>query len=201
MGDTIIGIIESGKFRRLWPKPASMEDLARLTSIQPMQAIPPENGELDLSVHEGKIIAVRGDDHGGWVYSAEVIDTGGAIAKTLATKVFAKPTEADVPLGGLGNIDQPHLSEEGASDTKAAELAMVENGQIFLWSQPDVSAELFSDDPWVGRAREPIQIPDGAHCGIVTQIGPEGPAELTAITDPLQVLIIEALFDLRRKMK
>jgi hypothetical protein len=26
------------------------------------------------------------------------------------------------------------LSEEGASDMQAAELAMVENGQIFLWS-------------------------------------------------------------------
>ena len=201
MGDTTIGIIESGKFRRLWPKPASMEDVARLTSIQPMQAIPPENGELDLSEHEGKIIAVRGDDQGGWVYSAEVIDTGGAIAKTLASEVFAKPTEGGFPFGELRVSGRPDVSEEGASDTKAAELAMVENGQIFLWSQPDVSAELFSDDPWVGRAREPIQIPDGARCGIVTQIGPEGPAELTAITDPLQVLIIEALFDLRRKMK
>ena len=113
MSDTIIGIIENGKFRRLWPKPASMEDGARLTSIQPMQAILPENGELDLSEHEGKIIAVRGDDQGDWVYSTEVIDTGGAIAKTLASKVFAKPTDADVPLVGFGNIDHKHLSEEG----------------------------------------------------------------------------------------
>jgi hypothetical protein len=201
MGDTIIGLVEDGKFRRLWPKPASMEDVARLTSIQPMQAIPPDNGELDLAAHEGKIIAVRGDDQGSWVYSAEVIDTGGEIAKTLATKVFTKPTEADGPLGGLGNIDHPPLSEEGASDTKASELAIVKNGQIFLWSQPDFPAKLFSDDPWVGRAREPIKIPDGARCGVVTQIGSEGPATLTAIADPLQVLIIEALFDLRRKMK
>ena len=98
MSGTTIGIIESCKFRRLWPKPASMEDVARLTSIKPMQAIPPENGELDLTAHEGKIIAVRGDDQGDWVYSAEVIDTGGKIAKTLATKVFTKPTEADIPL-------------------------------------------------------------------------------------------------------
>ena len=201
MGDTIIGIIEGGKFKRLWPKPASMEDVAQLTSIQPMQAIPPENGELDLSAHEGKIIAVRGDDQGGWVYSAEVIDTGGAIAKTLATKVFAKPTEADVPLGGLGNIGPPHLSEEEASDTKAAELAMVENGQIFLWSLPDLPAELFSVDPWVGRAREPLPVPDGTHYGIVTLIQPGGRAAFTAISDPLQVLILNALFDLRRKMK
>jgi hypothetical protein len=201
MGDTIIGLVEDGKFRRLWPETDSMEDVSRLTSIQPMQAIPPENGELNLAAHEGKIIAVRGADQGGWVYSAEVIDMGGAIAKTLATKVFAKPTDADVPLGGLGNIELPHLNEEGASDTRDAELAIVENGRIFLWSQPDLPAELFSDDPWVGRAREPIQIPDGARCGIVTQIGSEGPAVLTAITDPLQLLIIEGLFDLRRKMR
>jgi hypothetical protein len=166
-----------------------------------MQAILPENGELDLSEHEGKIIAVHGDDQGDWVYSTEVIDTGGAIAKTLASEVFAKPTDADVPLGGLGNIDHKDLSEEGASDTMAAELAMVENGQIFLWSQPGLPAELFSDDPWVGRVREPLQVPDGAHCGIVTLTGPEGRAAFTAITDPLQVLIVEAIFDLRRKMK
>jgi hypothetical protein len=183
MGDTTIGIIESGKFRRLWPKPASMEDVARLTNIQPMQAIPPENGELDLAEHEGKIIAVRGDDQGGWVYSAEVIDTGGEIAKTLATKVFTKPTEADIPFGGLGNIDHPHLSEEGASETKEAELALVENGQFFLWSQPGQPAELSSDPPWVGRPREPLRAPDGARCGIVTIIGPGRPAAFTAITN------------------
>ena len=48
-----------------------------------MQAIPPENGELDLSEHKGKIIAVRGIDQGSWVYSAEVIDTGGAVEQAL----------------------------------------------------------------------------------------------------------------------
>lgn len=199
MGDTTIGIIESGKFRRLWPKHASMVVGVRLTSIQPIQAIPPESGELDLSEHEGKIIAVRGDDQGGWVYSAEVIDTGGTIAKTLASEVFAKPTQTDVRLGGPGIIDHQRLSEEGANGTKTAELAMVENGQVFLWSQPDLPAELFGDDPWVGRPREPMQVPDGARCGIVTIIGPEGQAGFTAITDSLQVLILRALFDLRRK--
>ena len=201
MSDTIIGILENGKFRRLWPKPASKEDKTRLTSIQPMQAISPENGELNLSEHEGKIIAVRGDDQGGWVYSAQVIDTGGVIAKTLASEAFAKPTEADFPLSGFGSLDDHHVSEVGAHDTKAAELAMLENGQIFLWSQPDVPAELFSDDPWVGRDREPLKVPDGAHCGIVTLSQSGGRAAFTAITDQFQTLILEALFNLRRKLK
>ena len=200
MSDTIIGLIENGEFRRLWPKPTSMADGVRLTSIQPMQAIPPENGELDLSEHEGKIIAVRGDDQGGWVYSVEVIETGGTIAKTLASEIFVKPTQTDLSFSGLGIIDHQHMSEEGANDTKTAELAMVVNGQVFLWSQPDLPAELYGDNPWVGRPREPMQVPEGARCGIVTVIGPERKAGFTAITDSLQVLILEALFDLRRKM-
>ena len=78
---------------------------------------------------------------------------------------------------------------------------MVENGQVFLWSQPDLPAKLYSDYPWVGREREPIHIPDGAICGIVTVNGPEGRADFSSITNPLQVLILRALFDLRRKLK
>ena len=198
MSETIIGIIESGKFEKLWPKPASMEDKTRLTSIQPMQAIPPENGELDLSEHEGKIMAVRGDDQGARLYSAEVIDTGGAIAKTLASEVFAKSTERGFPFGELRVPGRLDVSEEEAGETKEAELALVEDGQFFLWSQPGQPAELTSDPPWVGRPQEPLRAPEGARCGIVSTIGPGRQSAFTAITDILQVLIIEAIFDLRR---
>ncbi len=37
-------------------------------------AIPPEAGELDLSLYEGKVIVVQGHDGGGWIYSASVVE-------------------------------------------------------------------------------------------------------------------------------
>jgi hypothetical protein len=199
MSETIIGIVEEGRLRRLWPKLASMEVGTRLTNIKPMQAIPPESGELNLSGNEGNIIAIKGYDQGGWIYSAEVIDAGGVILKNLAMEVFTAPKDEVATSGGFGSIDYEHWRKEGINDIRGAELAVVENGQVFLWSQPDLPAKLYSDDPWVGREREPLQIPDGALCGIVTLIEPEGRADFASITNPLQVLTIKALFDLRRK--
>jgi len=75
---------------------------------------------------EVKVIRDEISDHD--PFSAQVIDTGGVIVKTLVSEIFAKPTEADVPLGGFGILDHQHLSEEeGAADMQAPELAMVEN--------------------------------------------------------------------------
>jgi len=77
-----------------------------------MQSIPPENGELNLSGNEGNIIAVHGDDQGGWVYSAEVIDSSGAILKTLAMEVFTKPKDGIASPAGLDSIDYEHEPKE-----------------------------------------------------------------------------------------
>ncbi|PKN63127.1 MAG: hypothetical protein CVU57_20905 [Deltaproteobacteria bacterium HGW-Deltaproteobacteria-15] len=79
------------------------------------------------------------------------------------------------------------------------QLALVENGEIFLWAQPDHPAELSEDPPYVGHPRRPLRAPGGARCGLVTELGPEGHASFTIVTDPVQTLMVEALFELRRK--
>ncbi|MBT8364775.1 MAG: hypothetical protein KJP23_08725 [Deltaproteobacteria bacterium] len=82
--------------------------------------------------------------------------------------------------------------------TGKSELAIVEAGNIFLWSEPNSPVELYSDSPVVGHARTPLLPPAEAICGIVTHIGPEGHASFTALTD-VQELIVSALFELRRR--
>ena len=88
MGDILIGIVENGRFKLLWPEPEFPTEV-RLTSIGMQEAVPPESGELDLTEYEGRAIAVQG--HGSdWIYSAAVIDSGGPIATALVREVLEK---------------------------------------------------------------------------------------------------------------
>ena len=82
--------------------------------------------------------------------------------------------------------------------TNKEQLALVIEGRFYLWSNPNSPAELSSDPPQVGHPRAPLTAPEGTRCAIVTELGPEGYAEFTAITDPVQILQVEALFELRR---
>ena len=84
-------------------------------------------------------------------------------------------------------------------ETLKSELAIIEDGKILLWSEPNSPAELFSDSPVVGHARTPLLPPAEAICGIVTHLGHEGHASFDALTDKLQELIVHALFELRRQ--
>jgi hypothetical protein len=84
-------------------------------------------------------------------------------------------------------------------ETLISELAIVETGSIFLWSEPNSPAELYSDSPVVGHARTPLLPPAEATCGIVTHIGPERHASFATITDRVQELIVSALFELKRQ--
>ena len=83
--------------------------------------------------------------------------------------------------------------------TGNSELAIIETGNIFLWSESNSPAKLYSDSPVVGHARTPLLPPAEAKCGIVTNMGPEEHASFTALTDKVQELIVHALFDLRRQ--
>lgn len=89
MNDILIGMVEGGKFKRLWPTPALPGEV-RLTSIQMQEARPPESGELNLAEYEGCAAAVQGHDQGGWIYSARVIDSGSPIVSALVEEVFGK---------------------------------------------------------------------------------------------------------------
>jgi hypothetical protein len=84
-----------------------------------------------------------------------------------------------------------------ANDTQ---LAWIENGKIYLFSEPQTAAELSSDAAYVGHPRSPLVPPEGAKCGVVTELGPEGHAGFDAITDPVQILVVESLFELKRKI-
>jgi len=87
MDQIIIGIVENGEFRPLWPGQGALGTVD-LTSIRPQEALSPESGKLDLREYEGKAIAVQGNDQGGWIYSASVIDAGGPLVTALVQKVF-----------------------------------------------------------------------------------------------------------------
>jgi len=89
MGQIIIGVVENGEFRPLWPGRGALGTVD-LTSIRPQEARSPESGKLDLREYEGKAIAVQGNDQGGWIYSASVIDAGGPLVTALVQKVFGQ---------------------------------------------------------------------------------------------------------------
>jgi hypothetical protein len=88
MNKIFIGIVNNGKFNLLYPRPTPEIHEMRFTRIQAMEAKPPETGEIILGEYEGKAIAVQGNNQGGWVYSAEVIDKGGPLVTTLVRSVF-----------------------------------------------------------------------------------------------------------------
>lgn len=50
--------------------------------------MPPESGELNLNQYEGQAIMIQKLDQGGWIYSAEVIDTAGPILSAVVEKLF-----------------------------------------------------------------------------------------------------------------
>ena len=76
-------------------------------------------------------------------------------------------------------------------------LAIVEDGKIYLWSEPSNPAELSSDAMNVGHALTPIAIPHGARAGLVT-ILPGNAAFFSPIEDPVKASIVCALFELKR---
>ena len=89
MDQIFVGIVENGEFRSLWPVQSAI-GTTELTSIRPQEARSPESGKVDLSEFEGKTIAVQGNDQGGWIYSASVIDAGGPIITALVQHVFGQ---------------------------------------------------------------------------------------------------------------
>ncbi len=83
-----IGIVRSTQFKVLSPKNST--GIARLTTIQMQESRSPESAELVLTDNEGQAIAVQGHDGGGWIYSANIIDTAGPIVTALVEAVFGE---------------------------------------------------------------------------------------------------------------
>jgi len=86
-----IGLVESGKFHLLAPRPSSpLSAVIRLTGMQMQEARPPESDELNLEPYEGKAVMVHGHNGGGWIYRAAVVDSGGPLVTALVIKVFGE---------------------------------------------------------------------------------------------------------------
>ena len=86
MEEKFLGIVENGVFKALSRDKSIVP--YRFTAIQMQEARPPESGELRLSEYEGKVVMITGSGSGGgWVYSAEVIDSGGPIVRMLAEQL------------------------------------------------------------------------------------------------------------------
>jgi len=65
-------------------------NVVRLTEMPMQAAVAPEVQEISVKTQEGKAIMVEGRSSGGWIYSAELIDTAGLILNALVQKVFSR---------------------------------------------------------------------------------------------------------------
>jgi hypothetical protein len=72
-GEEIIGVVEDGRLRVLYPAGAGQRHL-RLTTADARDGTAPEAGEIDLSGDEGALLRVRGERRGDWFYSADVLE-------------------------------------------------------------------------------------------------------------------------------
>jgi len=61
----------------------------RLTELQMQEGQLPESKEINLDKYEGLVIMVSGNDSGNWIYSAQIVEVGGAILSAIAKKVFS----------------------------------------------------------------------------------------------------------------
>lgn len=84
--EQVLGVVNDGRFDRL----EGSGTPARLTAIQPQEAIPPEAREIDLRAYEGRAILVEGQDQGGWIYSAAIIDEAGPILTQVVKRAFVQ---------------------------------------------------------------------------------------------------------------
>jgi hypothetical protein len=84
-----LGIVQNGLFHQVLPK-STGNGTKQFTSIAPQQAVDPQSGELSFGEYEGFAIMISGNDHGGWVFDAEVIDCAGPIVTALVNELLGK---------------------------------------------------------------------------------------------------------------
>lgn len=87
MSRLFIGIVERGVLELLFPK-SEPSSFVRLTSTGVQDSVPPENGELNLVEYEQTAIAVEGYVADGWIYCANIVDTGEPIVTALVERIY-----------------------------------------------------------------------------------------------------------------
>ena len=87
--DQFLCVVKDGKTVVLLPE-SEAGNAVRLTEMPMQRAVAPEVQEISVKKHEGKAIMVTGRSGGGWIYSAELIETAGPILSALVQKVFSR---------------------------------------------------------------------------------------------------------------
>ena len=87
--DQFLCAVKDGKIVVLLPE-SEAGNVVRLTEMPMQAAVAPEVQEISVKKHEGKAIMVAGRSGGGWIYSAELIETAGPILSALVQKVFSR---------------------------------------------------------------------------------------------------------------
>jgi hypothetical protein len=82
-------VVKDGTIVILLPE-SEAGNVVRLTEMPMQKAVAPEVQEISVKKHEGKAIMVEGRSSGGWIYSAELIETAGPILSALVQKVFSR---------------------------------------------------------------------------------------------------------------
>lgn len=88
IGTEFLGVVQDGKFRIFWPRPAA--GFIKLTKDPIYIGRPIE--ELMLDDHEGKVMLVGGDYRGDWIYRVKIIEEAGPIL-TIVTKELFKVSD------------------------------------------------------------------------------------------------------------
>jgi len=87
--DQFLCVVKNGTIEVLLPE-SEAGNVVRLTEMPMQAAVAPEAQEISVKKHEGKAIMVEGRSGGGWIYSAELIETAGPILSALVQKVFSR---------------------------------------------------------------------------------------------------------------
>ncbi len=87
--DQFLCVVKDGTIEVLLPE-SEAGNVVRLTEMPMQTAFAPEVQEISVKKHEGKAIMVEGRSGGGWICSAELIETAGPILSALVQKVFSR---------------------------------------------------------------------------------------------------------------
>ncbi len=87
--DQFLCFVKDGEIKVLLPE-SEAGNVVRLTEMPMQAAVAPEVQEISVKKHEGKAIMVTGRSSGGWIYSAELIETAGPILSALVQKVLSR---------------------------------------------------------------------------------------------------------------
>jgi hypothetical protein len=83
----LLGLVQGGELQIVAPA-RSAGGAARLTEIGMAESVSPESRAIDLRPHEGLVLVVQGQDGGGWIYEAQIVEQAGPQLTALVRDVY-----------------------------------------------------------------------------------------------------------------